>query len=241
MNNDLIIIVVGETGSGKSWIMNHILSKYQNIKMVKKYTTRKSRIDERENSESQGNMSIQEIEQMKYTYVNPINKELYGIKFDDINNALNNNLIPCLEISNEDVYLSILNDFSDKRILLLKVVPYFDEESMKDTFEKQGRNPIEFEQRKSVLQNPLTDWVYDYKNIREIANPYFLRNCPPDVSNDVIVKRIENILKYELNIDLRESYIGNSNYMGLYRYLYVYSNNKPKDEKFDFKTNYKNK
>ena len=61
----------------------------------------------------------------------------------------------------------------DKNVLLLKVDSYFDEDSMKDTFERQGRNHLEYEQRKSVLENPLTNWVYNYKNMHEIVNPYF--------------------------------------------------------------------
>lgn len=235
--NDLIIVVVGETGSGKSWMMKEVLSKYPNIRIIKKYTTRKSRVDERNNIETQGNMSFEEVSQMQYTYVNPKNKELYGFKFDDINSAINDGLIPCLGVSDEQAYLSISNDFSDKRTLLLKVVPYFDEESMKDTFDTQGRDPLEFEQRKSVLEEPLTDWAYNYKNMREVINPYFLRKVPSNISTDVIVKRIEHIIQNECQTNLGASFIENNNFSGIYNYLYSYSKNRPIDQELVFKNN----
>ena len=236
-NNDLIIVVVGETGSGKSWMMKEILSKYPNIRIIKKYTTRKSRVDERNNIETQGNISFEEVSQMQYTYVNPKNKELYGFKFDDINSAINDGLIPCLGVADEQAYLSISNDFPDKRTLLLKVVPYFDEESMKDTFDAQGRDPLEFEQRKSVLEEPLTDWVYNYKNMREVINPYFLRKIPSNISTDVIVKRIEHIIQNECQTNLGASFIENNNSSGIYNYLYTYSKNRPIDQELVFKNN----
>ena len=234
MNNDLIIVIVGETGSGKSWIMRDILSNYPNIKVIKKYTTRKSRVDEGSSIETQGNTPIEEVEQMEYTYVNPKNHELYGFKAEDITSALERNLIPCLGMSNEEVYLKLVKDYSDKRILILKVEPYFDEESMKDTFERQGRDPIEFEQRKSVLDRPLTSWAYNYKNMREIINPYFLRNCPPENSKGVIIIRLENVLQRECKANLGASFMDNGSSLGLYNYLYNYSKNKPVESPLEF-------
>lgn len=59
-STDLIIILVGETGSGKSFISRELLNKYPNIEIITKYTTRKSRIDEKRVFDVKGNMSLVE-------------------------------------------------------------------------------------------------------------------------------------------------------------------------------------
>ncbi len=64
--------------------------------------------------------------------------------------------IPVVDLSSEESYLQIVNDYPNK-VLLLKVVPYLDEDSMKETFERQERESQEFNQRKDALTNPLTD------------------------------------------------------------------------------------
>lgn len=241
MDNDLIIVITGESGSGKSWIIRELLSKYPNIDIMKKYTTRNSRVDEDgTNIETQGNMSFEEVSKMEYTYVNSMNKELYGFKAADINNSLISGKIPCLGISDEKMYIKLSNDFPDMKLLLLKVVPYYDYDTMKESWEKQGRTLEEFEQRKGVLENPLTDWVYEdkYDHVRrEVVNPYFLRSCSPEISKGVILKRIEYVLHGELGACLGATFVDKSHStQGLYDYLYIYSKNRPRDEKLTFES-----
>ncbi len=232
-STDLIIIIVGETGSGKSFISRELLTKYPNIEIITKYTTRKSRVDEKKVLDVKGNMSLEEISHMDYQYINRLNQEYYALKKEDIESSLAKGKIPCLDLSSEEAYLQILNDFP-KKVLLLKVVPYLDEESMKESFERQGRNDDEFTQRKDALINPLTDWAYSYSNMREIINPSFLRDCPKEVSTNVLIKRLENIINGECEKDLGISLISdNEMSSGLYDYLYFYSKNRPKDNEMD--------
>lgn len=228
--NDLIIVIVGETGSGKSFISRELLTKYPNIKIITKYTTRKSRTDEVNVSDVKGDISYDDICQMNYQYVNRLNHEYYAFKKSEIDNSLAKGKIPCIDLSNEESYLQICRDYPDK-VLLLKIVPYLDEESMKETFEKQGRDSKEFNQRKDALINPLTNWAYKYQNMREILNPSFLRNCPLDLSINVLTKRIETIICDECKKDLGSSLmLDNNSSNGLYEYLYFLSKNKPVDK-----------
>ena len=200
-SNDLIIIIVGETGSGKSFISREILTRYPNIEIITKYTTRKSRVDEKNVLDVKGNMSLEEISHMDYQYINPFNQEYYAFKKEEIESSLAKGKIPCLDLSSEEAYRQIFDDFP-KKVLLLKVVPYLDEDSMKESFERQGRDSNEFTQRKAALTNPLTDWAYDCSNMREIINPSFLRNCPLEVSTNVLIKRLENVISRECAKDL---------------------------------------
>lgn len=230
MNNDLIIIIVGETGSGKSFVSRELLTKYPNIEIITKYTTRKSRNDETSVHDVKGDISLEEIQNMNYQYINRLNQEHYAFKKEEIDTALAQGKIPCMDLSNEDAFLKINADYPNK-VLILKVVPYMSEEVMKESFERQGRDSGEFEQRKDALKNPLTDWVYKYKNVREIINPSFLRDCQPSVSLDVIARRIESVITEECKKDLGFSHsTDNKESTGLYDYLYFYSKNRPLDQ-----------
>ncbi len=232
-SNDLIIVIVGETGSGKSFISRKILTKYPNIEIITKYTTRKSRRDEENVLDVQGNVSIADINQMNYHYTNRLNQEHYAFKKKEIDDSLSKGKIPCIDLSSEEAYLQIINDYPNK-VLLLKVVPYLDEDSMKETFERQGRDSQEFNQRKDVLTNPLTDWAYNYSNMREIINPSFLRNCSTEVSLNVLFKRLESIINDECKKDLGFSYSSDNKVSnGLYEYLYFYSKNRPIDKEMN--------
>lgn len=231
---DLIIVLVGESGSGKSFILREILSKYPNIELITKYTTRKSRIDESGVLDVRGNVSLEDICCMDYQYINCNNLEHYAFKKEEIDDSLERGKIPCLDLSNENSYLQLLNDYPNN-ILLLKVVPYYDTNSLKKVFEEQGRSQKEFEQRKESLNHPLTDWVYHYKNIREIVNPFFMHSISKEISIGVLKNRLESILLDECNKDLGVSYTKNNRHvLPLYQYLYHYSKNKPKDEPLDF-------
>jgi len=121
---------------------------------------------------------------MNYQYTNRFNLEHYAFKKADIDNSLIRGKIPCLDLSNEESYLQLCSDYPN-RVLLLRVVPYLDEDSMKETFDRQGRDSKEFIQRKDALINPLTEWANNYQNMREVINPSFLRNCPLEVSINV--------------------------------------------------------
>ncbi len=229
-SNDLIIVIVGETGSGKSFISRKILTQYPNIEIITKYTTRKSRSDEANVRDVQGDVSIDDINKMNYQYINRLNQEHYAFKKQEIDASLAKGKIPCIDLSSEESYLQIVKDYPN-RVLLLKVVPYLDEESMKETFARQGRDTHEFDQRKDALTNPLTDWAYNYPNMREIINPSFLRNCPPEVSLNVLYRRIESIINDECKRDLGYSYASdNKASNGLYEYLYFLSKNRPIDK-----------
>lgn len=226
---NLIIVITGETGSGKSYLERFILPSYPNIEIVSKYTTRNPRTDETGVMDVHAGLSREDIESMDYTYVNSLNGEAYGIKRTEIDEVLSNGKIPCVDFSNEQAYLKMLEDYPNS-LLILKIIPYFDEESMKDTFDRQGREPLEFETRKQALKSPLTNWVYKYDNMREVVNPYFMRSIPESISKNIIAHRIEAIISDECRRDLGASLLDeDSKYMGLYHYLYYYSKNRPVD------------
>lgn len=236
MNEDnFIIVIAGETGSGKSYLERAILPNYPNLEIVSKYTTRKPRIDESNVKDVRAGLTKEEIEEMDYHYINRLTGESYGLKKLEIESSLKRGKIPCVDFSDEKAYLDMLQDFPNS-ILILKIVPYFDEESMKETFNRQGRNPEEFEERKSALENPLTDWVYKYENMREVINPYFMRNIPDEISKNVVAKRIESVIQDECQKDLGATLLGDSKeYHGLYDYLYYLSKNRPIDQDLTIK------
>lgn len=230
---NLIIVITGETGSGKSYLERYIFPQYPNIEVLSKYTTRKPRIDEENVKDVHAGLSKDEVAAMDYTYINPLNNETYGIKKEDIDESLSRGKIPCVDLSNEEAYIKMLEDYPNS-ILILKIVPCFDEESMKDTFERQGREASEFAIRRSALVSPLTNWVYKYPNMREIINPYFMRSLSDSLSSSVVAHRLESILNDECHLDLGVSIARDNNYMGIYKYLYYYSKHRPVDDALNF-------
>ena len=70
--------------------------------------------------------------------------------------------------------------------------------------------------------------------MREIVNPYFLRNWQPNILKNVIIKRLEYIIQEEYKVDLGTSLIDGYDFFGIYNYLYNYSKNSPKDEELVF-------
>ncbi len=234
---NLVIIITGETGSGKSYLDRFILPNYPNIEIVSKYTTRKPRVDEGNVKDVRAGLSKEKIDAMDYTYVNPLNNESYGAQKSDIDDVLSRGKIPCVDLSSEKAYLEMLNDYPNA-LLILKIVPFFEEDTMQETFERQGRDPQEFESRKSALVSPLTEWVYKYDNMREIINPYFMRSCPDKISASIIARRFESIITSECNKNLGATLLDDEdNSKGLYHYLYYYSKNRPHDTELsiDFK------
>lgn len=229
-DNELLIVLTGESGSGKSYIQRDLLSKYPNVDIITKYTSRKSRIDENNVVDTIGNVPINEMRKMDYTYINPHNHEIYGFLKEDIDSSLQNKRIPCIAPSDEETYKKLLEDYPNK-IVLLKIIPYYNEETMKDVFEKQGRTLSEFLERKQVLASPLTEWTENCHNMRKIINPYFTRSLSLEVSNDIIFTRLEFILDKELHQDLGASYSTGIS-KGIYDYLYYYSKNRPIDREF---------
>ncbi len=67
--------------------------------------------------------------------------------------------------------------------------------------------------------------------MREIINPSFLRNCPIEVSINVLFRRLESVVHEECKKDLGFSHGSDSKISnGLYEYLYFYSKNRPIDK-----------
>lgn len=235
MGQNLIVVLVGETGSGKSFISRELLPKYPNVEIITKYTTRKPRLDEKNVRDVHAGLTIKEVMEMDYHYMNCLNGEHYGLKKEEFDRAFQKGKIPFVDISNEKAYLSIVRDYPNQ-VLLLKVVPYFEEDTMKETFERQKRDPKEFEQRKSALQEPLTDWTYQYDNMREVVNPYFLRNIPKEISANVLLRRLESVIGEECNANLGASLAKvNDGSNAVYKYLYYYSKSRPLDKEMTIK------
>lgn len=120
------------------------------------------------------------ISSFRYSYTNPYNHEKYGFCETQIQNSLANGKILLLDLSNEGCYFQLISDYPNQ-VLILNIIPYLDEEKMYETFKVQKRDEHEYVERKVVFKNPITTWVYKYRNRREIINPYFLRNITPFV------------------------------------------------------------
>ncbi len=232
----MIVVVTGETGSGKSYIARNLLPQYPNIETIQKLTTRAPRSDEDGVVDIKGNATEEEVLSLEYHYQNKMNGQYYGFSKTKIEESMEQGKIPCIIISSEETFDQLVEDFPDQ-VLLLNVLPYFSEETLEDIFMRQGRDTKEFEERKSSIKRPITMWADWKHNSRKISNPYFLRNCSPSIAQDVVVRRIENVFS-ECKADLGATLLKEDSKKshGLYSYLYELSERRPMDAPLSINT-----
>ena len=128
----------------------------------------------------------------------------------------------------ETTIRQIMADYPNS-VLILKFQPYFTEESLRTTFERQGRTLEEYEERKHTWYNPTTEWANGLKsNFRIILNPMLLKNISASESDDFLCTRLENILEGECKCNLGSSF-KTGEARGLYSYFYYMSKRRPSD------------
>ncbi len=190
-----IFLLAGNPGSGKSYLMRNIISKLPQFEIIKKYSTRPKRKDEGNVPEIEGGYDAEYVSELDYTYTTKMKDEsnIYGVRKEDIENALKNGKIPIVITSNEDFYLQIANDFPCQTHIL-EVVSLDNEDIQKEIFKDQDRSEDEIKNRIGVNN---TGWIEKYKyNTRSIINPIVLHGLER--------KRSENFSNDELKLKLNE-------------------------------------
>lgn len=190
-----IFLLAGNPGSGKSYLMRNIISKLPQFEIIKKYSTRPKRIDEGNVPEIEGGYDAEYVSALDYTYTTKMKEEsnIYGVKKEDIENALKNGKISIIITSNEDFYLQIANDFPCQTHIL-EVISLDNEEIQIEIFKDQDRSNEEIKNRIGVNN---TGWIEKYKyNTRSIINPIILHGLER--------KRSENFSNTELKLKLKE-------------------------------------
>ncbi len=190
-----IFLLAGNPGSGKSYLMRNIISKLPQFEIIKKYSTRPKRKDEKNVPEIEGGYDAEYVSALDYTYTTKMKEEsnIYGIKKEDIENTLKNGKIPIIITSNEDFYLQIANDFPCQTHIL-EIVALDNEDIQLEIFKDQDRSDEEIKNRIGVNN---TDWIEKYEyNTRSIINPIILHGLEQ--------KRSENFSKDEIKLQLSE-------------------------------------
>lgn len=110
------IIIVENSGEGKRYITDYLLSKCTfDTMLVKKYTTRLSR-----KSEDITDLIFDVSDKMKNcTYIYGRNENYYGIQKEDIDSVLNNNMNPIIFVTNVNVILNLKKDYPNTLVIYI--------------------------------------------------------------------------------------------------------------------------
>lgn len=180
-----IIIICGDSGSGKSAFMRNVATQYKNLTIIKKYTTREARSDENDAIEIQGNYREEEIKKLEYNYQK--NNNLYGFSKKEIDKSLRNNKHAIVIIRDLNILDKIYNDYPNIVFPFFIERPFIISERIK-SLKEQGRGKEEINK---ILTNPLDDTknIYyprlNFFKDRIILNPY---NKPIDNMNEQFIK-----------------------------------------------------
>lgn len=140
-----LIVVVGASGAGKTFMLSQLANYRADIIPIKKYTTRGSRKDEpdEESIDLKFNQDVNRIKKCNYTYRYCGNS--YGIKKDEIDNVLRTDKNPIVIVASCNTVSKIKKDYRDA--LILYVNSGISGEDLKKQLLKYG-DPIEVEERR---------------------------------------------------------------------------------------------
>lgn len=205
-----IIILMGNPGSGKSYIARTIAKENTNIEVIKKYSTRPKRKDEEGGVvETEAGCTPEFIQTLEYQSVFEMRGErnLFGCSKTEIENALKKGKNPVIATTDLAFYEKILNDFPCQTHIVLIDNPIYNDDQQIEIFKKQGRDSKEIENR--IGLRTMDDvHKYDY-NLRTIVNPIqYIRKFSEEENRNFIFTQLKYIIENfggELDLELGKS------------------------------------
>jgi len=149
-----LIIICGNSGSGKSTLIREFASKYENVEIIKKYTTREIRSDESNVPEVQAGCSKEFMKQFEYSY--KLLGNIYGFSKLEIDNCLSSNKNPIIIIGNAEMFDVLLKEYGKIAMPIFIIRESSISELMKN-FEQQKRSDKEIETRLQNINIATTD------------------------------------------------------------------------------------
>lgn len=178
-----IILIVGDSGSGKDFVMN-IANMYPGISVVKRYISRDSREGEASFS-SIFSVPIEEIQSLDYYYEGAEQGRYYGIKKSDLEEVLNNGMSPMVVCPNYKNYLQICRDFPAKVVPIFIYRGYDDSEldNWRQSLVDRGSSQEEIEKREKKRDKYFRELYVEHTDLyasNVILNLYGL-TTPEDI------------------------------------------------------------
>ena len=115
-----MVLIIGGSGVGKTYILQNIDKIGDRYEVVKKYTTRKARKNEDQNDtiDLYLNCSKEEVCACEYSY--KYREEWYGFNKRDIEVILNRNHVPLFVVRRMDTICRLKKEYPESKVLLCK-------------------------------------------------------------------------------------------------------------------------
>lgn len=173
-----LIILAGASGAGKSFLLEQLYERDENIEPVKKLSTRKKRDYEKEQRRFVDlifGVSRELINQCEYHYKYEANH--YGIQKDDLDYMLDRGKSPIIIVRNSKTVEKLKQDYP--RSLIIYVQNILSGSDLKDKLIELGRSDINIEQRMTRFVNDFYDYcnnahLYDYVILNKFERNTFL-------------------------------------------------------------------
>lgn len=206
-----LIILVGDTGSGKSHLVNLVANNYgDDFDIIKKYTNRQKRAWEENAIEIKAGCSEEELQGFEYSYIGKGNK-IYVFSKSSIDTSLQMGKNPIVIVANEEMLLRLYNDYRDQACLIFIQRDTIDADFIKE-LKKEGRTDEQINER-LVGRYEILDLYIKHKRLfgdNFIINGQFLEN-------DKLLGWFETIVR-ENGIEIEETDRSKSS-KGIIRYF----------------------
>lgn len=193
-----LIILVGDTGSGKSHLVNLVADNYgDDFDIIKKYTNRQKRAWEENAIEIKSGCSEEELQGFEYSYVGKGNK-IYTFSKSKIDISLQMGKSPIVIVGNEEMLLRLCHDYKDQACPIYIQRDTIDADFIKE-LKKEGRTDEEINKRLVGRHEMLNLYIKRKKLFGDnfIINGQFLEN-------NKLLGWFETIIK-ENGIDIEET------------------------------------
>ena len=141
-----LIILVGDTGSGKSHLVNLVSDNYRDdFDVIKKYTNRQKRAGEENAIEIKSGCSEEELQGFEYSYIGKCNK-IYVFSKSQIDTALQMRKNPIVIVANEEMLLRLCNDYRNRACPIYLQRDTIDADFIRE-LKKEGRTDEQINER----------------------------------------------------------------------------------------------
>ncbi len=198
-----LMLICGNTGAGKSTFLRGVSGKYQNIGIIKKYSTRKARTDDNGAIEIEPDCSQDFIEPFEYKYVKFGN--VYAFSKKDIDKTLNlgNGMLIIRDLA---IFDQLIKDYGEGIVMPFFISRPIDIEKLGKVLKEQGRSHEEIQNRLQDLECDQTD-IYNTRT--RCFESRVITNLSGSLEEDMY-KQFEALCN-QFNVELKNRFVNARN------------------------------
>lgn len=209
-----LIVVVGDSGSGKSHLARLSANRHKDIKIIKKYSDREIRPSEMGGvPEIQPGCSTEQVKNLEYSYVGAEEKN-YGFSKKEIDKVLEDGYNPILIAPNKNILTRLCKDYKDKICPIYIQRAMSDEDFVKELGSERSKEQIE---ARISTRWKMDDFWRERKNLfgyRYIINGLFM-------NDELLENWFELILREnDVNIETFNTKAKGSGIIGFFRNIW---------------------